>query len=351
MGVRPRDREWYVLCRSGPARRAQLSPPRPRVRDPQGERRRRAGEARPRARAAPREPGGGPRLGLRRRPRRGHVAHAAAAHGGRLRGRDRRVAQRARAGGGRLRLRRARLAPARARGPGAAPAGGGRAPGGRRLEGAPRARLGAARLLVVTSSDVYGEVRAEDLPIVEETPLRPVSVYGASKAAADIAAAQWARAYGLQVVRARPFSHAGPGQDAAFVCSALARQLALIEAAKQDPVVRVGNADPVRDFSDVRDIAAGYVALLERGRTGEAYNLCSGDGVSIAEVIALLRTHARVPVRVHSDPALRRAHDVPRIVGSHATATEHTGWRPARQLSATLRDLLEDWRARIAAGG
>src|SRR5438067_406427 len=164
-------------------------------------------------------------------------------------------------------------------------------------------------------------------------------------------AGPWPRAYGLDVVRGRPFHHTGPGQDAAFVCSALARQLALIEAAKQDPVVRVGNADPVRDFSDVRDIAAGYVALLERGRTGEAYNLCSGDGVSIAEVIALLRTHARVPVRVHSDPALRRAHDVPRIVGSHATATEHTGWRPARQLSATLRDLLEDWRARIAAGG
>src|SRR6058998_1067834 len=208
-----------------------------------------------------------------------------------------------------------------------------------------------ARLLAVTSGDIYGDVRAEELPVVEETPLRPVSVYGASKAAADIAAAQWARAYGLDVVRARPFNHTGRGQEPAFVCAALARQLALIEAGKQDPVVRVGNADPVRDFSDVRDIAAGYAALLERGRSGEVYNLCSGDGVSIAEVIALLRTHARVPVRVHSDPALRRAHDVPRIVGSHATATEHTGWRPARQLSATLRDLLEDWRARVAAGG
>ncbi len=214
-----------------------------------------------------------------------------------------------------------------------------------------RAHAPRARVLAVTSGDVYGAVQATELPIVEETPLRPLTVYGASKAAADIAAAQWARAYGLDVVRARPFNHTGPGQDPAFVCSALARQLALIEAGKQDPVVRVGNADPVRDFSDVRDIATGYVALLERGRSGEAYNLCSGDGVSIAEVIALLRTHARVPVRVHSDPALRRAHDVPRIVGSHARATEHTGWRPARQLTTTLREVLEDWRARIAAGG
>src|SRR5207244_2679178 len=118
------------------------------------------------------------------------------------------------------------------------------------------------------------------------------------------------------------------GQDASFVCSALARQLALIEAGRQEPVLRVGNPDPVRDFSDVRDVVAGYVALLERGRAGDVYNLCSGEGVSIAEVIAILRTHARVPVRVHSDPTLRRAHDVPRLVGTHAHATNDTGWVP-----------------------
>lgn len=214
-----------------------------------------------------------------------------------------------------------------------------------------RAHAPRARLLAVASGDMYGDVQAEELPVVEETPLRPVSVYGASKAAADLAAAQWGRAYGLDVVRARPFNHTGPGQDAAFVCSALARQLALIEAGRQEPVLRVGNADPVRDFSDVRDIAAGYVALLERGRTGAAYNLCSGDGVSIAEVIALLRTHARVPVRVQSDPALRRAVDVPRIVGSHARATADTGWSPRIALADTLAAVLEDWRLRIAREG
>jgi len=151
-------------------------------------------------------------------------------------------------------------------------------------------------------------------------------------------------------VRARPFNHTGPGQDAAFVCSALARQVALIEAGRQEPVVRVGNPDPVRDFSDVRDVAAGYVALVERGRSGEAYNLCSGEGVSIAEVIALLRSLAKVPVRVRSDPALRRPNDVPRIVGSHARATEHTGWRPRTPLVDTLAALLDDWRRRIAHG-
>ncbi|HUE29749.1 MAG TPA: GDP-mannose 4,6-dehydratase [Verrucomicrobiae bacterium] len=212
-----------------------------------------------------------------------------------------------------------------------------------------RSHAPRARVLAVTSGDVYGAVQAAELPIVEETPLRPVTVYGASKAAADLTAGQWARAYGLDVVRARPFNHTGRGQDPAFVCSAIARQLALIEAGRQPPVVRVGNPDPVRDFSDIRDVAAGYVALLERGRSGTAYNLCAGEGVSIAEVIAVLRTHARVAVRVQSDPALRRALDVPRVVGSHARASADTGWTPRIPLEDTLRTVLDDWRARVAA--
>ncbi len=212
-----------------------------------------------------------------------------------------------------------------------------------------RAHAPRARVVAVTSADVYGAVEPADLPLDEETPLRPLTVYGASKAAADVAAAQWGRAYGLDVVRARPFNHTGPGQDPAFVCSALARQVALVEAGRQAPVIRVGNPDPVRDFSDVRDVAAGYVAILERGRGGAAYNLCSGEGVSIAEVIAVLRTHARVPLRAQSDPALRRTHDVPRIVGSHARATADTGWTPRIALGDTLAAVLEDWRARVAA--
>ncbi|HJQ74357.1 MAG TPA: GDP-mannose 4,6-dehydratase [Gaiellaceae bacterium] len=215
--------------------------------------------------------------------------------------------------------------------------------------GALRSEAPRARLLVVSSSDVYGAVEPADLPVSEDTPLRPVSIYGASKAAADLAAAQWARAYGLDVVRARPFNHTGPGQDAAYVCSGLARQVALVEAGRQPPVLRVGNVDPVRDFSDVRDVAAGYVVLLERGTRGAAYNLCSGEGVSIAEVVALLRTHARVPVRVHSDPALRRRLDVERVVGSHARAEADTGWRPRIALAHTLGDVLDDWRRRVAA--
>src|SRR5437867_6774152 len=119
--------------------------------------------------------------------------------------------------------------------------------------GAARAAAPHARVLAVGSADAYGAIEPGDLPIGEDTPFRPVTVYGASKAAADIAAAQWARAYALDVVRARPFNHTGPGQDPGFVCSGIARQIALVEAGRQEPVVTVGNPDPVRDFSDVRD--------------------------------------------------------------------------------------------------
>jgi GDP-4-dehydro-6-deoxy-D-mannose reductase len=214
------------------------------------------------------------------------------------------------------------------------------------LLAAMRAATPSARLLFVGSSDAYGAVDRAELPVTENVPFRPLSVYGATKAAADVAAGQWARAYGLDVVRARPFNHVGPGQRATFVCAAIARQIARIERGEQEPVITIGNADPVRDFSDVRDVMAGYVALLERGRRGEAYNLCAGEGVSIAEVVALFRTHARVPVRVWSDPKLRRQVDVERIVGSHAKATADTGWAPRIPLTDTLRDVLDDWRGR-----
>jgi GDP-4-dehydro-6-deoxy-D-mannose reductase len=211
-----------------------------------------------------------------------------------------------------------------------------------------RAHVPRARTVIASSSEVYGAVRCDELPVDEDTALRPVTVYGASKAAADLAAAQWGRAYDLVIVRARPFNHTGPGQDASFVCSALARQVALAEAGRQPPVLRVGNVDSVRDFSDVRDIAAGYTALLERGRPGEAYNLCSGEGVSVSEVIALLRTHARIPVRAHSEPALRRHNDLPRLVGSPARVRRDTGWQTTVPLTDTLAALLDAWRARVA---
>jgi GDP-4-dehydro-6-deoxy-D-mannose reductase len=216
------------------------------------------------------------------------------------------------------------------------------------LLAAVRATSPRARVLVVSSSSVYGAVEARELPVTEENPLRPLTVYGASKAAAEIAALQWGRAYALEVVVARPFNHTGPGQSPAYVCAALASQVAAIEAGRQPPVLAVGNVDPVRDVSDVRDVAAGYVALLERGRGGTVYNLCAGEGVSVAELIALLRSLARVPLRARSDPARRRPQDVERLVGDHARASRDTGWKPRIALLDTLASVLDDWRQRQA---
>jgi GDP-4-dehydro-6-deoxy-D-mannose reductase len=210
--------------------------------------------------------------------------------------------------------------------------------------GALRARAPKARLLFVGSGDAYGAVLSDELPIDEEVPLRPLSVYGASKAAADLTAAQWGRAYGLEVVRARPFNHTGPGQRPTFVSPALAKQIADIEADRQPPTLRVGNLDPVRDLSDVRDIAAGYVALLERGMNGHAYNLCSGVGRSIHEVVEVFRGLARVPIDVVHDPALARPVEVLRVVGSAERATADTGWSPTISFEQTAKDLLEWWR-------
>jgi GDP-4-dehydro-6-deoxy-D-mannose reductase len=202
-----------------------------------------------------------------------------------------------------------------------------------------------ARLLSVGSSDAYGAVLSDELPIDEDVPFRPLTVYGASKAAAELTAAQWGRAYGMDVVRARPFNHTGPGQSPAFVCPALARQIAGIEAGRQPPVLRVGNLDPVRDLSDVRDVAAGYVALLERGMNSHAYNLCSGVGRSIRDVVDVFRSLARVPIDVEQDPALVRRVEVAALIGSAERAQADTGWRPAIPFERTAADLLAWWRS------
>jgi len=209
-----------------------------------------------------------------------------------------------------------------------------------------RTLVPSARLLLVSSSVVYGDVTG-GAPIREDAPMEPRTVYGASKAAAEIAAAQWGRAYGLDVRRARAFNHTGAGQDPRFVCAALARQVARIEAGLQPPVLQAGNLDPVRDFSDVRDVAAAYAAVIEHGAAGDVYNVCSGAGVSIAEVVAVLRTHATVPLRASSDAKLRRRLDVPRLVGSAERLHAATGWRPAISLDETLAWVLDDWRRRV----
>lgn len=211
-------------------------------------------------------------------------------------------------------------------------------------------RVPSVRLLHVSSGDVYGAVQPADLPVTESVTLRPLSVYAVTKASAELAVGQWTRARRANALIVRPFNHTGPGQAPTFVCSALARQVARAEQGAQPPVLQVGDMNPIRDFSDVRDIVAGYVALLERGRVGETYNLCSGVGTSIADVIAILRGIADRPLGVHRDPALRRPADVLRIVGSAAKAATDVGWQPQHSIEGTLADLVAAWRTTPDAG-
>ncbi len=220
------------------------------------------------------------------------------------------------------------------------------------LLGAVLAVAPRARVVLVTSGEIYGWIDpARDLPLVESQPLRPLSPYSVAKAAADLAGFQFFHAHGLDVVRARPFNHTGPGQSADFVCSDFARALAAAECGAGPARLRVGNLDVERDFSDVRDVVRGYLALFEKGTAGEAYNLGSGVATRVGTILEELRGFCRVTVDVEPDARKLRAGELPRIVASIDKIREATGWRPEMPLRRTLADLLDDWRARLREPG
>lgn len=207
----------------------------------------------------------------------------------------------------------------------------------------------APRVHVAGSSGVYG---ASDLdPITEDAPLRPQTLYAASKAAQELMALTYGRAHGIPVVVTRAFNHTGPGEHPHFAASTFARQIAAAEAGAAPPVVRAGNLDAYRDFTDVRDIVRGYVAALERGQAGECYNVCSGTARRVGDLLDILRGLARVPVRVEIDPARIAPADVPYQRGSPAKLRAAADWQPGIPLATTLADLLDYWRERPQAAG
>lgn len=206
--------------------------------------------------------------------------------------------------------------------------------------------LKVPRVVVILSSEVYGNAAPEHLPLAEDAPLRPVTPYGASKVAADFLALQAHLADQLDVVRVRPFGHTGPGQSDQFVVPALAARIARAEHEGVDEIP-VGSLTAVRDLSDVRDVVRAYRLLAEHGDAGDVYNVCSGRGVSIQEIADLLIGHATRPIRLVTDPALVRAVDAPRMIGDNTRLRARTGWEPEFTLEQTLADVLATARASI----
>jgi GDP-4-dehydro-6-deoxy-D-mannose reductase len=192
-------------------------------------------------------------------------------------------------------------------------------------------------------------VPVEELPVSVDTPLHPLSPYGASKAAADLAAGQYHEAYGLRAIRVRAFNHVGPGQDARFVLPNVARQIARAEAQGRDAIeVRVGNVDTSRDFIDVRDMVRAYWLLLDRGDPDVVYMACSGHSLPVRRLLEGLARLARIPVTYASDPRLRRDGEQSDLYGSPARLRADTGWTPEIPIDTTLADTLDWWRERVA---
>lgn len=196
----------------------------------------------------------------------------------------------------------------------------------------------SARVLLIGSGEMYGAVALGERA-AEEHPLRPLSPYAASKVASEVLGLQFHRSYGVDVVCARPFNHLGAGQDTAFAVPAFAQQLAAIRAGRSESVVKVGNLEPVRDFSHVRDVVEAYQLLLDRGVPGVAYNVCSGIGRTIRQVLDRMIQLAQVDVRVEVDPERFRAVDLPSLVGDPSRLIS-LGWKPRRTVDDALAEAL-----------
>lgn len=205
-----------------------------------------------------------------------------------------------------------------------------------------------ATVLLTSTGAVYGRVPRDALPIAEDQPFHPVNPYAVSKAAQEMLAYQQFAAHRLRVIRTRAFNLTGPGESAAFVTSAFARQIAEVELGRREPLLRVGNLESVRDFTDVRDAVQAYRLLAESGEPGAVYNLCSGQGTSIHQVLeCLLGLSRQRDIDVEVDPARMQQADVPIHVGDPALLQKTTGWSPTIPLLQTLADVLDSWRKRI----
>lgn len=203
------------------------------------------------------------------------------------------------------------------------------------------------KIQIACSSEEYGHVEPDEVPIKETNPLRPLSPYAVSKVSQDYLGYQYYESYGLHVIRTRAFNHTGPRRGENFVTSNFAKQIAQIEKGLQPPVVHVGNLQAKRDFTDVRDTVRAYWLALEKGDPGDCYNIASGTTWTIEEVLHKLLALTPVSIGIQEDPARLRPSDVEILLGDYSKFHAKTGWRPEIPFDQTVEDLLNYWRARV----
>jgi GDP-4-dehydro-6-deoxy-D-mannose reductase len=205
----------------------------------------------------------------------------------------------------------------------------------------------AGRLLYVGTAEEYGAVDEACLPVSEHQPLRPRSPYAVSKVAAEALCYQWSQTAGLDIVCVRPFNHVGPGQSAAYVIPAMARQVVEIRRGTRPPELVLGSLEVTRDMLDVRDVVSAYLALLDGGHSGGVYNVCSGVERSVLDLATMLLGQAGVEAMLRTDERLVRPHEQRRMVGDNTKLRTATGWSPSIPFSRTLDDVLRDWEERL----
>jgi GDP-4-dehydro-6-deoxy-D-mannose reductase len=201
-----------------------------------------------------------------------------------------------------------------------------------------------SKILLVASSDIYGKVKPNQIPIREETSLAPVSPYGTSKAGVDLLAYQYFCSYGLKTIRVRAFNHIGPRQNKGFVVPDFCFQIAKIEKGMQKPVIKVGELSFIRDFTDVRDMVKGYYLLMKKGRAGEVYNLCSGKGYRIKFILDHLLSLSSKKIEVKKGVNQKRPTDIPILIGDNKKVKSKIGWLPKISIEKSLEDTLNYWR-------
>lgn len=200
------------------------------------------------------------------------------------------------------------------------------------------------RTLIVSSAEVYGMVKEDELPIDELTPFRPSSPYAVSKVTQDLLGLQYHLSYGMDILRVRPFNHIGPRQKPQYVLASFASQIAAIEKRKREPVLKVGNLDAKRDFTDVTDIVKAYSLVMEKGESGEVYNIGSGTSHSISSILEKLISLSDTSIRVEIDESLFKPLDIPDLVCDTKKLSTVTGWNPTVSLDESLKRILDYWR-------